>query len=187
MEVEIDKSIKLIEEQYTNPEDDDGFSKWMAEDDRIKPTAPETKQTLFRVPTPRANARRLSTPRSNNNNNANQQNNSRPLSRDSVQTVISSEGNPDESSEDFLAMDPLAAQALKDLKQALGLAVQVEDFMSAATLKKIEPKIRKIGEALAVQHAQKIKAIENEDYDAAETFHKKLLLGRETLKQQLRL
>ena len=70
---------------------------------------------------------------------------------DSVQTVISSEGNPDESSEDFLAMDPLAAQALKDLKQALGLAVQVEDFMSAATLKKIEPKIRKIGEALAVQ------------------------------------
>ena len=89
MEVEIDKSIKLIEEQYTNPEDDDGFSKWMAEDDRIKPTAPETKQTLFRVPTPRANARRLSTPRSNNNNNANQQNNYRPLSRDSVQTVIS--------------------------------------------------------------------------------------------------
>ena len=82
MEVEIDKSIKLIEEQYTNPEDDDGFSKWMAEDDRIKPTAPETKQTLFRVPTPRANARRLSTPRSNNNNNANQQNNYRPLSRD---------------------------------------------------------------------------------------------------------
>ena len=31
MEVEIDKSIKLIEEQYTNPEDDDGFSKWISE------------------------------------------------------------------------------------------------------------------------------------------------------------
>ena len=131
MNEDISNSIKLIEGKYANQEDDDGFAKWMAEDDRIKPTAPVTQQTLFRVPTPRANTRRVSTPRSS----------SRPTSRDSVKSVISSEGNSDESSEDFLTMDPLAAQALKDLKEALGLAVQVEDFMSASTLKKIEPKI----------------------------------------------
>ena len=136
----MEDSIRIIEKKYLDPNDDDGFTKWMAEDDVIKPTAPVTKQALFRVPTPRAKASRISTSRLGSK--------SRPPSTESERSIISSEGNPDQSSEDFLAIDPLAAQALRDLKEALGLAIQVEDFMSAATLKKIQPKIRKIGEAV---------------------------------------
>ena len=113
----MEDSIKIIEKKYMDPNDDDGFTKWMAEDDMIKPTAPVTKQALFRVPTPRAKVSRLSTSRSGSK--------SRPPSTESERSIISSEGNPDQSSEDFLAIDPLAAQALRDLKEALGLAIQV--------------------------------------------------------------
>ena len=46
MNEDISKSIKKIEGKYVNPEDDDGFAKWMAEDDRIKPTAPAIKLVI---------------------------------------------------------------------------------------------------------------------------------------------
>ena len=88
----MEDSIRIIEKKYLDPNDDDGFTKWMAEDDVIKPTAPVTKQALFRVPTPRAKASRISTSRLGSK--------SRPPSTESERSIISSEGNPDQSSED---------------------------------------------------------------------------------------
>jgi hypothetical protein len=153
-------------------DDDDGFAKWMCEDDGQNVV--KRHGSLFRMPTPpSAGVGGIGR-------------GSRPSSSRSVASSLSSDGSQASDDENFLSMDPAAAQAVHDLGDALKLAVTVEDYMSAHSLKTLGPKIQKIGENLAVQQAQKMRAIEIEDYDTAQMCHDRLTNGREQLNQLLR-
>jgi Ca2+-binding EF-hand superfamily protein len=160
-------------------DEDDGFASWIAEDDE---TTFESRGNLFRLPTP------PHTPRANSSTGRPKfsAENTRPSSNESTASTLESLSTDAGDGEDFLAIDPIAAQALHDLQDALEIAIETEDYLSAAELKKLSPKLETIGVQLASQQMLKMKAIETEDYDTAQLMHDRLQQGRQSLSQKLR-
>ena len=160
-------------------DDDDGFASWIAEDDE---TPLKSRGNLFRLPTPPHTPQTSSStvrPKFSAGN-------TRPITSESTSSTLESLSTDAGDGEDFLAIDPIAAQALHDLQDALDMAIETEDYLSAAELKKLSPKLETIGAHLASQQILKMKAIETEDYDTAQLMHDRLQRGRQSLSQNLR-